>query len=67
MAIISKVESRDLKQEFEAGTHRAVTPKTITFTRTGTDQCFFLVYFKHKEVSENGKRRERTGLNRAKV
>lgn len=60
------MESRDLKQEFEAGTHRAVTPKTITFTRTGTDQCFFLST-SNNDVSENGKRRERTGLNRAKV
>lgn len=55
--IVSKVKSRDLKLEFEAGAHRAITPKD-TFTRTGTDQSFFLVYFKHKEVTENGKRRE---------
>ena len=63
MSIILKVESRDLKQECEAGTQGATTPKTTTFTRMGAESVFFSGLLQtDKEVTENGKGREDRGL-----
>lgn len=45
-----KGRKQDLKQEFEAGTHRATIPKTVNSIRIGASQSF-LIYSKQRQGS----------------